>query len=198
MLLALLGWTALGAAVLLAPNLTYAAPKIVILGVFEVALLAETGHRALLAVQRKVVFAVDGQGVFFGDGPAAERVPWSVICAVELFSERTQAARSRYRCVGVRSLGTRQVPRPRSGPAAQPFPERGARTILRAGRPDLIPGYDGTIRYAYRRMTGWRVNRAQLSRAVHRYAAQVPVIDGPRYPPALSWGDARTRGRRAG
>jgi hypothetical protein len=82
------------------------------------------------------------------------------------------------------------VPRPGSGRAAQPLPERAAEAILRAGRPDLIPGYDGTIRYAYRRMSGWRVSRARLAQAVQRYAPQVPVIKGPGYPPALTWSDA--------
>jgi hypothetical protein len=83
-----------------------------------------------------------------------------------------------------------------NGPAAQPLPERAAEAVLRAGRPDLIPGYDGTIRYAYRRMTGWRVNRARLAGAVRRYAPRVPVIDGPGYPPALRWGDALAGRRR--
>jgi hypothetical protein len=191
MLAASLGWTGLSVGMLHADHLTYAVPKIAILGVFEVVFLAETGRRAWLAVQRKVVFAVDGQGVFFGDGLTQQRVPWSAICAIELFSEHTHGGRSQtvYRCVGVRSPGTRQISRPGNGPAAQPLPELGAEAILRAGRPDLIPGYDGTIRYAYRRMTGWRVNRMRLTHAVRRYAAGVPVIDGPRYPPALTWSD---------
>jgi hypothetical protein len=59
--------------------------------------------------------------------------------------------------------------------------------ILRAGGPSLIPGSDGTIRYANRRMTGWRVNRPRLAQAVQRYAAGAPLIDRPRYPPALNW-----------
>ena len=92
---------------------------------------------------------------------------------------------------------TRQVPRPGNGPAAQPLPGRGAEAIVRAGRPDLIPGYDGTIRYAYRRMSGWRVSRVPLARAVHRYAPQVPVIDGPAYPPALTWSDGRALRRHS-
>jgi hypothetical protein len=156
MLLALLGWTGLSVAALHAHHLTYAVPKIAIVGVFEVVFLAETGRRAWLAIQRKVVFAVDGRGVFFGDGLTQQRVPWSEICAVELFREHTQGGRAQtvYRCVGVRSPGTRQTPRSGNGPAAQPLPDRGAEAILKAGRPDLIPGYDGTIRYAYRRMTG--------------------------------------------
>jgi hypothetical protein len=193
MLVALLGWTGLSVGALYADHLTYAVPKIAILGVFEVVFLAETGRRAWLAIQRKIVFAVDGQGVFFGDGLTQQRVPWSTICAVELFTERIHSGRGQtvYRCVGVRSPGTRQTPRPGNGPAAQPLPERGAEAILRAGRPDLIPGYDGTIRYAYRRMSGWRVNRMRLAHAVTRYAARVPVIDGPRYPPALTWSDGR-------
>jgi hypothetical protein len=198
MLLALLGWTGLSVAALHAHHLTYAVPKIAIVGVFEVVFLAETGRRAWLAVQRKVVFAVDAQGVFFSDGLTQQHVPWSAICAVELFSEHTHSGSSgtAYRCVGVRCPGTRQIPRPGNGPAAQPLPERGAEAILRAGRPDLIPGYDGTIRYAYRRMTGWRVNRIRLAHAVRRYAAGVPVIDGPRYPPALRTGAAAQSPRR--
>jgi len=193
MLLALLGWTGLSVVILHAHHLTYAVPKVAILGLFEVVFLAEAGRRAWLAARRKVVFAVDAHGVLFDDGPAAQRVPWSVICAVELFTERTQGGRGQavYRCVGVRSVGSRQVPRPDSGPAAQPLPRRGAEAILKAGRPDLIPGYDGTIRYAYRRMSGWRVSRTGLAHAVQRYAPLIPLIDGPGYPPALTWSDAR-------
>jgi len=187
-LLALLGWTALSAGILHGHHPAYAVQKIALLGLFEVAFLAEVGRRAWLAARREVLFAVDGHGVLFGDGPVQQRVPWSVICAVELFTERAQGGRAQmvYRCVGVRSAGTRQVPRPGNGPAAQPLPGRGAEAILRSGRPDLIPGYDGTIRYAYRRMSGWRVSRARLAHAVQRYAPQVPVIDGPGYPPALT------------
>ena len=193
MLAALLGWTGLSVGMLFADHLRYAVPRIAIVGVFEVVFLAETGRRVRLAVQRQVVFAVDGRGVFFGDGLTRQLVPWSQICAIELFTEHIRGGRAEtvYRCVGVRSPGTRQTPRPGNGPAAQPFPQRGAETILRAGRPDLIPGYDGTIRYAYRRMTGWRVNRMRLTHAVRRFAERVPVIDGPRYPPALNWSDGR-------
>src|SRR3984957_9940447 len=139
MLAALLGWTALSVGVLLYPHhLTDAAAKIAILAVLEVVFLAETGRRAWLAIQRKVVFAVDGRGGFFGDGLTQRRVPWSEICGVELFKERTRGGRAQTvsPCVGVRSPGTRQTPRPGNGPASQPLPERGAEAILRAGRPD--------------------------------------------------------------
>jgi hypothetical protein len=144
------------------------------------------------ALARQVVFAVRGDGVFLGPDQDDEAVPWSQICAVELFRERVPRGQSRssYRCVGLRTPGTSQVPRAGSGTAAQPLPEPSAADLLRSGRPDLIPGADGTIRLAYRRMSGWRVSRARLTAAVREYAPAVPVIDSPDWPPALSWGDA--------
>ncbi len=52
-----------------------------------------------------------------------------------------------------------------------------------------------TIRYAYRRMSGWRVDPQRLAVAVASYAPSVPVINGQNYPPRLSPGDAQTARR---
>jgi len=187
-LLAVLGWTALTVGVWLAHR---GIATDVALLVFEVIFIAECVRRARLATQRKVVLAVHSRGIFFGDGGSQETVPWSRICAVEFFRERVARVKSHtiYHCVGVRSLGTRQVQRPGNGHAAQPVPDRSILWPLNAGRPDLIPGGDGTVRHAYRRMDGWRVNQVRLTRAVHRYAPAVPVINGPDYTAPLSWGE---------
>jgi hypothetical protein len=155
------------------------------------------------AARREVALAVDQAGIYFGSETLKDRVPWRVICSVEFFTERVSGGRSTstYRCVGVRSPGSTQHVRAGNGPAAQPLPEKARQYYLRAGRPDLIPGADGTIRYAYRRMSGWRVNPAQLAAAVSRFAPGVPVISGMNYPPSVTPAEAvaaRRTGRQMG
>jgi hypothetical protein len=141
-LLGLLGWIALSVGLWLAHWRPGAWRDLVLLAV-GAALLAECLRRVRLALQRKVVFAVHSRGIYFGDGPGPQDVPWSRICAVELFKERIPQFKSQtvYHCIGVRSPGTRQVQRPGNGPAAQPVPDRSVAFILGAGRPDLIPGH---------------------------------------------------------
>jgi hypothetical protein len=160
----------------------------------EAAFLINCGTKLRQALERRVVFGVGPDGVFFGtEGDQSQvTVPWGRICAVELFRERVRDGRSgsSHRCVGVRTPGTQQVRQAGSGAAAQPLTEPGTAYLLQAGRPDLIPGADGTIRLVYRRMSGWHVRRAGLAAAVRRYAPGVPVVDSPAWPPALSWGDA--------
>ena len=149
--------------------------------------------------RREVVFAVHAGGVYFGSGRPPETVPWDLIRAVELFREtETHLGYSEtvFRCIGVRATGTRQVRRRGSGPAAEPQTPDSVQYYVDAGRPDLIDGADGTIRYAYRRMAGWRVSRADLAAAVWRFAPDVAVIDGPDYPPAVRLTDAPAAGRR--
>lgn len=156
------------------------------------------------AWRREVVLAVSGEGVYFGAGPGAEgmseSVRWAKICAVELFTERRQHGhgQSAHRCVGVRARGMVQTRRS-GGPAAAPLPQVSEQYLRSAGRADLIPGADGTIRWAYRRMDGWTVSRRNLVAAVQRHAPHVPVINGPDWPAALAWGEAlaarRTRRR---
>ena len=153
--------------------------------------------------QREVVFAVHAGGVYFGSGRPPETVPWDLIRAVELFREtETHLGYSEtvFQCIGVRATGTRQVRRPGSGPAAEPQTLQAVQYYVDARRPDLIDGADGTIRYAYRRMAGWRVSRADLAAAVWRFAPDVAVIDGPDYPPTVRMSDATAarRQRRAG
>jgi hypothetical protein len=165
---------------------------VLVLLAVEAAFVLACGRQLRLALTGQVVFAVRADGVFLGPDAEAPVVPWSQISAVELFRERVPRGQSRssYRCVGLRTAGTSQVPRPGSGTAAQPLPERSAEYLLRSGRPDLIPGADGTIRLAYRRMTGWRLRRNRLAESVRQHAPAVPVIDSPDWPPALSWADA--------
>ena len=152
--------------------------------------------------RREVVFAVHAGGVYFGSGRPPETVPWDLIRAVELFHEtETHLGTSStvFRCIGVRATGIRQVRRPGSGPAAEPQTPDSVQYYIDARRPDLIDGADGTIRYAYRRMAGWRVSRADLAAAVWRFAPDVAVIDGPDYPPTVRMSDATAaRQRRAG
>ena len=93
-------------------------------------------------------------------------MPWDLIRAVELFRETEPhlgASSTVFRCIGVRATGTRQVRRPGSGPVAEPQSPSVAQYYIDVGRPDLIDGADGTIRYTYRRMAGWRVGRADLA-----------------------------------
>ena len=142
---------------------------------------------------REVVFAVHAGGVYFGSGRPRETVPWDLVRAVELFRETEShlgPSATVFRCIGVRATGTRQVRRPGSGPAAAPQTAEETQYFIDAGRPDLIDGADGTIRYAYRRMSGWRVSRADLAAEVWRFAPDVAVIDGPDYPPPVRMADA--------
>jgi hypothetical protein len=142
--------------------------------------------------RREVVFAMHQGGVYFGSDAFKDSVPWSQICAVEFFTETVAASKSqnRYRCIGVRSLGPKQAYRPGNGPAARPLPERSVQYLIDAGRPDLIPGSDGTIRNAYRRMTGWSVDQAQVAAAIARYSPGLPLVNGPNYPPPITRADA--------
>lgn len=78
----------------------------------------------------------------------------------------------------------------------QSLPPAAAQMIMDAGRPDLIPGHDGTVRLACRRMSGWRVSPERLAEAVRRHAPAVPVIAGADYPSAITYGQAR-QARRA-
>ncbi len=66
------------------------------------------------------------------------------------------------------------------------MPVSSVRYLQDARRPDLIPGADGTIRWAYRRMQGWRASRARVVTAVRLHAPQIPVIGSPNWPPELS------------
>jgi hypothetical protein len=155
------------------------------------------------AARREIMFAVHAGGVYFGSDNVKDNVPWNQVRAVELFTERQTGfkSNSKWRCVGVRSVGTRQYQRPGNGPAASALPQAAVNYYVDANRADVLPGADGTIRWAYRRMSGWRVSRPELAAAVARYAPAVPVIDGPDYPPRLdgtpillqSGGEGRSR-----
>ena len=105
-----------------------------------------------------------------------------------------------YHCVGIRSLGTSRPDLPFGGRAAGRPGQRAVKYLTDAGRQDLIPGSDGTVRQAYRRLEGWRVDRRRLAEAVGRHAPGLPVIDGPDFPPAITRADAMAarRQRRSG
>ncbi len=143
--------------------------------------------------RREVVFAVYAGGVYFGSGRPSETVTWDVIREVELFRETEShlgSAATVHRCIGVRAAGRQQVRRPGSGPAAAPLTPATAQFLRDAGRPDLLDGANGTVRWAYRRMSGWRVSRADLAAAVWQFAPDVAVASGPDYPPPVRMSDA--------
>jgi hypothetical protein len=153
-------------------------------------------------IGREVAFAVHQGGVYFGSGTVKDNVPWNQVCAIEFFTDTMTTTRSqtKSRCIGVRSLGTQQPSRPGNGRAARPLPQQSVQYMIDAGRTDLIPGADGTIRYAYREMSGWRVDQAQIAAAVARYASGVPLVKGPDYPGSITRADAiaARRVRRGG
>jgi len=174
---------------------SYSSVGYIALGVVGVAVLAVFAIEVRKVLLREVAFAVSSNGVYFGPAPGeggpAELVRWAEICAVELFTERRRNPRGELarRCVGVRGLGAVQT-RHTGGPAAAPLPEATERYLRNAGRADLIPGADGTIRRGYRRMDGWTVSRPRLIAAVQRHAPHVPVINGPDWPTTLTWSEA--------
>jgi len=149
-----------------------------------------------------------GIGAFVGAlAIAGVLVAYHRSVSADIFRERVGTGKSgmRYDCVGVRSPGVRSpgVGRgatPGSGPATNSLTARSARYYIDAGRADLLPGADGTSRYAYRRMSGWRVDRDQLNAAVQCYAPTVPIIRGVDYPPTLTSAEGMRayRVRRAG
>jgi hypothetical protein len=156
-LIGLLVWT--GFVFVIAANASSPSiPSAVGLAMGELGLLAGCGYEIARAAQREVLFAVYADGVYFGSGVLKEDVPWELICAVEIFREpsRIRGLPSARSCVGVRVVATN----PRSlDPASQ--------ATSYAGR-----------RSAYRRMSGWRVDRARLADAVNAYAPGLPVIEG--------------------
>jgi len=167
--------------------------------VVSLVLLGSAVFELRRVASRVVVFAVDQAGIYFGTKGVQELVPWAEICSVELFveSRRTGRLGASYRCVGVRSPGSKQVSRAGNGRTADDLADWAQQYYLDISRPELIPGADGTIRYAYRRMTSWLVNRHKLVAAVYRFAPAVPVINGLNYPPPFL-ADAAKRARRSG
>ena len=163
----------------------------------EIVLVLVVARDALRLRRREVLFAVHRDGVFFGSDAVLDDVPWHLVRAVELFVERVPSGRSQqvHHCIAVRTAGTRPVARAGNAPGAGRVPRASARYFDDAGRRDLLPGADGTIRWACRRMTGWRVDRNRLEDALRRYAPDVTIIDGPDWPPALSVSDAMAAGR---
>jgi hypothetical protein len=155
-LIGLLVWT--GFALLVAANARSPSISTAIgLAMGELGLLAGCGYEIARAARREVLFAVYADGVFFGSGVLKEDVPWELICAVEIFTEPTRilGLPSSRTCVGVRVTD-------------------GSRTVEPAGQATFCAGR----RSAYRRMSGWRVDRARLAGAVHTYAPGLPVIEG--------------------
>jgi hypothetical protein len=191
-LLGLAVWTVLAVTVMAAPATFPSVPAAVALATGQLGLLAACGVELHRAARREVLFAVHSDGVYFGSGPAREDVPWDRICAVELFTEPGPGRRRRgaYRCVGVRLHGT-AAGAGRTG-AGRWGADRIRAREMRAGRtnPAGTSG-DETARFAYRRMIGWRADRARLTEVVRCYAPSVPVRDGTARPPPVSRGRAR-------
>ncbi len=146
----LLVWTGF-ACVVAAEATSPSIPAAIALAMGETGLLAVCGVEIWRAARREVLFAVHPDGVYFGSGRIKEDVPWELICAVEIFTERApvRGFRASYRCVGIRALGGGRTPEPGAG-----------------------------FRSAYRRMSGWRIDRDRLIGSVQRYAPGLPVIDG--------------------
>jgi len=156
-LIALLVWT--GFVFLVAANASSPSiPTAIGLAMGELGLLAGCSYEIARAARREVLFAVYADGVYFGSGVLKEDVPWELICAVEIFREpsRIRGLPASRNCVGVRVVtdDSRSL-------------EPASHATVSAGR-----------RSAYRRMTGWRVDRARLADAVNAYAPGLPVIEG--------------------
>lgn len=184
-LLGLLLWTTL-ACVIAVRATRPSIPAAIALGLGEIGLLAACAVEIWRAARQEIVFAVSQDGVYFGSGPfrdgqLAEAVPWEQIGAVELFTEKApvRGIRSSYRCVGVRMLDDRQPGRHGGAAGSPPHGSRADGSVLEAHRTGHSPdgGQAGAVRLAYRRMSGWRVNRGRLAAAVREHAPWVPVID---------------------
>ena len=153
----LLVWT--GFVFLVAANASSPSiPTAIGLAMGELGLLAGCSYEIARAARREVLFAVYADGVYFGSGVLKEDVPWELICAVEIFREpsRIRGLPSSRSCVGVRVVAG------------------GSRSL----EPASQPTFDAGRRSAYRRMSGWRVDRTRLADAVHAYAPGLPVIEG--------------------
>ncbi|MEU2678418.1 hypothetical protein ABZ638_16200 [Streptomyces sp. NPDC007107] len=118
------------------------------------------------AMSRKVAFRVDGTGVLLGGSPArysatTAHVPWQDITAVVLWQQHTAA--------GLRWVGVARRP----GAVRLPGPGQGhrARAVMRA----MAPEVPVDVALASRAVTGWRLDHAALTAAVHRFAPDVPV-----------------------
>jgi hypothetical protein len=192
-LLGLAAWTVLAVIVVAARPAFPGNPGAVALAMGELGLLATFGVELHRAARREVLFAVHSHGVYFGSGLVKEDVPWDRICAVELFTEPGPRRRSRraYRCVGVRvrrtaaSAGGSGPGAPdTAGMRASGMTASGMRANgMRCGGRSKHSGTSGeTVRFAYRRMIGWRADRARLTEVVRCYAPSVPVGEGTDWP----------------
>ncbi len=173
----------------------------VVIAAIVAVLLAAAIRDVSRARRGEVLFAVHRNGVYFGSNEFHDDVPWSRICAVELYTERVPTGRNDKvrRCIAVRTPGIEPVLRAGNPESARPMPRKSAKYYEDAGRRDLIDGADGSVRWAARQMTGWTVDRARLRETVSRYAPTVPLVDGPDWPPPLSprEASAAARARRA-
>ncbi|MFJ8921300.1 hypothetical protein ACIREK_17760 [Streptomyces sp. NPDC102415] len=121
------------------------------------------------AMSRKVAFRVDGTGVLLGGYPArysatTAHAPWQDITAVVLWQQHTAAG---LRWVGVaRRPDAARLPGPGQGDRAQ--------AVMRA----MAPEVPADVALASRAVTGWRLDHAALTAAVHRFAPDVPVVGG--------------------
>jgi hypothetical protein len=199
-LLGLAAWTVLAVIVVAARPALPGIPAAVALATGELGLLATCGVELHRAARREVLFAVHSHGVYFGSGLVTEDVPWDRICAVELFTEPGPRRRSRraYRCVGVRMRGT-AASAGGSGPGASDtgglrasgMTASGMRAGgMQRGRSKHSRTSGETARFAYRRMIGWRADRARLTEVVRCYAPSVPVRERTGWPSSPSLAQA--------
>ena len=124
---------------------------------------------------------------------------------MELFTEPGPGRRGRvaYRCVGVRvrdavaggmrdgglqDFGMRDAGMRGVGMRGVGMRDGGMRDAGKRDRRTRSGGTGGdeTVRFAYRRMIGWRADRARLTEVVRCYAPSVPVREGTDWPPAMN------------
>jgi hypothetical protein len=173
----LVAWTAF-TAVVAAGARSPSVPAGIALATGEIGLLAVSGIEIWRAARREVVFAVHSGGVYFGSGQPKQDVPWDLIRTVEIFTERAPRHGIRtHRCVGVRATSTRLTGD--QGAVTGGISARGIRAgpILEADMADYANRCQAGIRVAYRRVSGWRLDRARLADTVRRYAPDVAVTD---------------------
>jgi hypothetical protein len=173
----LVAWTAF-TAVIAAGARSPSVPAGIALATGEIGLLTVSGIEIWRAARREVVFAVHSHGVYFGSGQPKQDVPWDLIRTVEIFTERAPRHGIRmHRCVGVRAPGPCLTGDQRRMTGRRPLHGMRAGPILDPDLADHADRSQAGIRVAYRRMSGWRVDRVRLAEAVRRFAPDVTVTD---------------------
>jgi hypothetical protein len=138
-------------------------PTIVLLGAGILAVI-------WVALHRRVAFRADATGITFGAAPLRYRatsahVPWSDIASVVLW-QQVQRSGSLVSHVGIE----RRPGAPALAALARSSPVAGTQG-------GLVPDIPGDVLTASRPVSGWRLDRRGLARAVTSFAPDVAVID---------------------